>query len=66
MRHNRKRKMPGTSSAHRRANVRNLVLSLIQRERINTTEAKAKAVKPVIDRLVYRAKDDTVHSRRWY
>ncbi len=64
MRHNRKRKMPGTSSAHRRANVRNLVTALIQRERIKTTEAKAKALKPVIDRLVYRAKDDTVHSRR--
>ncbi len=64
MRHNRRRKMPGTNSAHRRANVRNLVTALIQRECIKTTEAKAKAVKPVIDRLVYRAKDDTVHSRR--
>lgn len=56
--------MPGTNSAHRRANIRNLIVSLIQREQIRTTEAKAKAVKPIIDRLVYRAQDDTVHSRR--
>lgn len=64
MRHNKTRKMPGTDSAHRKANVKNLVTTLIQRERIMTTETKAKAVKPVIDRLVYRALEDTVHTRR--
>jgi large subunit ribosomal protein L17 len=42
----------------------NLVRSLFHYERISTTEAKAKAIKGVADRLIARARDDTVHARR--
>jgi large subunit ribosomal protein L17 len=64
MRHVKRKRKLGRTPSHRDATLKNLVASLITHERIKTTVSKAKAVKPVIDRLVYRAKNDSVHSRR--
>jgi len=64
MRHVKRKGKLGRSPSHRDAMLRNLVSSLIVREQVKTTATKAKAVKPIIDRLVSRAKNDTVHSRR--
>jgi large subunit ribosomal protein L17 len=48
----------------RKALLRGLVTSVIQEERIITTIPKAKAVKPLVDRMITLAKQDTLHSRR--
>ncbi|UCE28076.1 MAG: 50S ribosomal protein L17 [Candidatus Coatesbacteria bacterium] len=64
MRHVKRKGKLGRTPSHRDATLRNLVSSLIVHEQIKTTAAKAKAVKPIIDRLVSRARTDTVHSRR--
>lgn len=64
MRHLKRKRRLGRTTAHRDAVLRNLVASLITREQVRTTAAKAKAVKQMIERLVSRAKTDTVHSRR--
>ena len=48
----------------RRALFRNLVTSVIEQERVITTTPKAKAVKPIIDKMITLAKRDTLHSRR--
>jgi large subunit ribosomal protein L17 len=44
--------------------LRNLITSVIEQERIITTVPKAKAVRPLVDRMITLAKDDTLHSRR--
>jgi large subunit ribosomal protein L17 len=44
--------------------LRNLITSVIENERIVTTVPKAKAVKPLVDRMITLAKTDTLHSRR--
>ena len=44
--------------------LRNLITSVIENERIVTTVPKAKAVRPLVDRMVTLAKEDTLHSRR--
>lgn len=54
----------GRSTAHRRALLRNLVTSVIEHERIITTVPKAKAAKPIVERMITLAKRDTLHSRR--
>jgi large subunit ribosomal protein L17 len=51
-------------SAHRKALHRNMVTSLFRYERIKTTKAKAKAVRRTAERLITRAKVDSVHNRR--
>jgi large subunit ribosomal protein L17 len=48
----------------RRALFRNLVTSVIEEERVVTTTPKAKAVKPMVDKMITLAKQDTLHSRR--
>ena len=48
----------------RRALLRNLVTSVITEERIITTVTKAKAAKPLVDKMITLAKDDTLHARR--
>ena len=48
----------------RRALLRNLVTSVIEEERIITTVPKAKAAKPLVDKIITLAKRDTLHSRR--
>jgi large subunit ribosomal protein L17 len=44
--------------------LRNLISSVIEQERIITTVPKAKAVRPLVDRMITLAKEDTLHSRR--
>ena len=51
-------------AAHRKALHRNMVTSLFRYERIRTTKAKALAVKRSAEKLITRAKEDTVHNRR--
>ena len=52
------------TTAHRRAMSRNMVTSLFRYERITTTEAKAKEVRKAPEKLITRAKVDSVHNRR--
>jgi large subunit ribosomal protein L17 len=51
-------------SAQRKALIRNMVTSLFRHERITTTKTKALAVRRVAERLITRAKEDSVHNRR--
>jgi large subunit ribosomal protein L17 len=48
----------------RKALLRGLVTSVIEKERVITTVPKAKAVKPLVDRMITLGKDDTLHARR--
>jgi len=48
----------------RKALLRSLVTSIIERERVITTVPKAKAVRPLVDRMITLGKDDTLHARR--
>lgn len=52
------------TTAHRRAMSRNMVTSLFRYERITTTKAKALEVRKSAEKLITRAKEDTVHNRR--
>jgi large subunit ribosomal protein L17 len=54
----------GRRSAHRKALHRNMVISLFRHERIKTTKAKAKEIRKTAEKLVTRAKEDSVHNRR--
>jgi large subunit ribosomal protein L17 len=51
-------------SAHRKALHRNMVTSLFKQERIRTTKSKALAVRRTAEKMITRAKEDTVHNRR--
>ena len=64
MRHNRAVNHLGRQSGHRKAMLANMASSLILKKRITTTEAKAKALKPYLEPLVTKSKDDSTHSRR--
>lgn len=64
MRHQRKTVKLGRSQAHRSALIANQAASLIEHNRIKTTLAKAKAVRPFAERLVTLAKEGTLHARR--
>ena len=64
MRHQVKKRYLRRDSAHRRALLRNLVTSLLDKERIRTTVAKAKAAKPVAEKMITLAKKNTLHARR--
>lgn len=64
MRHAKSGKKLGRDSAHRRALYSNLAGALIQHGRIETTEAKAKAVKPEVEKLITLAKRGDLHARR--
>ena len=64
MRHARAGKKLGRDSAHRKSLLANLCKEVIQHERIKTTEAKAKAAKPEIERLITLAKRGDQHARR--
>jgi large subunit ribosomal protein L17 len=54
----------GRNPAHRRATLRNLVTNLIEKERIQTTILRAKAARPLAERLITLGKRDTLHARR--
>jgi large subunit ribosomal protein L17 len=54
----------GRNTSHRRALLRNLVTSVIIADRVETTVAKAKAVRPLIEKMITLGKKGDVHSRR--
>ena len=64
MRHRKKRNKLSRSSAHRKALLTNLSRQLIEHERIQTSQAKAKAVKPEVERMITIAKRGDLHARR--
>ena len=64
MRHRRTGKKLGRDSAHRRALYSNLSASLIEHGRIRTTEAKAKAVKPIAEQMITLGRRGDIHARR--
>ena len=64
MRHLRSGYKLGRSPAHRRLLLRNLATSVIDHERVVTTVPKAKAVRPLVEKLITMAKRDTLHTRR--
>jgi large subunit ribosomal protein L17 len=64
MRHQKTRHKLSRSASHRKALLRNLCKEVIDHERIKTTEAKAKAVKPEIEKLITLAKRGDLHARR--
>ena len=64
MRHAKQRHKLSRDSAHRRALLRNLSREVIEHERITTSQAKAKAVKPKVERLITLGKRGDLHARR--
>jgi large subunit ribosomal protein L17 len=64
MRHNKAFNHLGRKTGHRKAMLSNMASSLIMHKRINTTLAKAKALKVFVEPLITRAKEDTTHNRR--
>jgi large subunit ribosomal protein L17 len=64
MRHRHHRYRLGRETAHRLAMIRNMLVALFRHERIATTETKAKAVRPLADRIITLAKQESLHARR--
>lgn len=64
MRHGKKINHLGRKTAHRKSMLANMAVSLIEHKRINTTLAKAKALKQFVEPLVTKSKEDTTHNRR--
>lgn len=64
MRHRKKGNRLGRDAAHRLAMTRNMVTSLFEHGRIQTTSAKAKGIRPVAEKLITLAKRGDLHARR--
>jgi len=64
MRHRKKGKKLGRTSPHRKRTLQALSNALIENKRITTTVAKAKALRPFVEPLITRAKEDSEHNRR--
>ncbi len=64
MRHRNKNNNLGRKSAHRKSMLANMACSLIEHKRINTTVAKAKALRKFVEPLITKSKNDTTHNRR--
>src|SRR5918992_915053 len=64
MRHQKKRNKLSRDTGHRKALVRNLCSQVLEHERVRTTEAKAKVVKPEVEKLITLAKRGDLHARR--
>lgn len=64
MRHLVKGRKLRRTTAHRKALLRNLVTSFIEKERIQTTLAKAKETRPLAEKMITLAKKNTLHARR--
>lgn len=64
MRHNHKNNHLGRKAGHRSALLSNMAVSLIEHKRIETTLAKARALRRYVEPLITKCKEDTTHSRR--
>lgn len=64
MRHGKKINHLGRTAPHRKAMLSNMACSLIEHKRINTTVAKAKALRVFVEPLLTKSKEDTTHNRR--
>jgi len=64
MRHLVKRRKLGRTASHRKATLSALAVSLLKQHKIVTTEAKAKELRPYVEPLITKAKDDNRHNRR--
>jgi large subunit ribosomal protein L17 len=64
MRHLNSGSKLGRNPAHRRATLRNLVTNVIEKERITTTVGRAKAARPVVEKIITLGKGDSLHTRR--
>ncbi|PKA83501.1 LSU ribosomal protein L17P [Ulvibacter sp. MAR_2010_11] len=64
MRHGKKTNHLGRKTAHRKSMLANMACSLIEHKRINTTVAKAKALKQFVEPMITKSKEDTTHNRR--
>ena len=64
MRHAKQRNKLSRDTAHRKALMRNLCRDVIEHERIRTSQAKAKAVKPKVEKLITLGKRGDLHARR--
>ena len=64
MRHRKKGRQLSRTRSHRKATLRNLATSLFRHERIETTTAKAKELRPFAERLITLARRGDVHARR--
>ncbi len=64
MRHGKKFNHLSRKTAHRKAMLANMACSLIEHKRINTTVAKAKALRVFVEPIITKSKNDTTHNRR--
>ena len=64
MRHRIKGKKLGRNTAQRKALLRNLVTSFLDKERVRTSLSKAKAIRPVAEKMITLAKKNSLHTRR--
>jgi len=64
MRHKKAGRKLGRTSSHRKAMMRNLVTSLLELEKVTTTDAKAKELRGVADKMITLGKRGTLHARR--
>ncbi|MCX7547840.1 50S ribosomal protein L17 [Xanthomarina sp. F1114] len=64
MRHGKKVNHLSRKTAHRKSMLANMACSLIEHKRINTTVAKAKALRQFVEPLITKSKEDTTHNRR--
>jgi len=64
MRHGKKHNHLGRKTGHRKALLRNLAIALVEHKRINTTVAKAKALRVYVEPLITKGKLNNTHSRR--
>lgn len=64
MRHRKHGRQLGRNTKHRRAMYRNLVTSLLEHERIETTEARAKEIRGITEKMITLGKEGSLHARR--
>ncbi len=64
MRHQKRVAKLGRSKSHRKALLANLAISMIEHGKIKTTDAKAKALRSYVEKLITLGKKDSVHARR--
>jgi large subunit ribosomal protein L17 len=64
MRHRKKGRALSRTAAHRKATLRNMATSLILHERIETTQAKAKELRPFVEKLITLGRQGDLHARR--